>query len=173
MPWLIVSLIRLILPLSILFSEFWGILFTIVFADSLDVVYLDLLGVTDFSFYNHMDKFFDTYFYCVIAFQALKWKNAIAKRTVVLLLGYRMIGVILYLFVSWRPLLLIFPNVFLTYVVVYLFFLQILKKDIVKCWRSNLVLLLALTIPKLIQEYLFHVAEIPLYQWFLSVLPFI
>lgn len=174
MPWIIVSLIRLLIPLVIFKYRFWGIILAIIFADTLDVVYLDWMGVSDFSLYNHMDKLFDTYMYLIIGYVVYKnWKNVIAKNTALALLAYRFIGAFLYLFIANRALLLIFPNVFLTYVIVYEFFLTVIKKDMVKSWKSNLILLVIITIPKLIQEYLFHVVQIPLYQWMRAIFPFI
>ena len=173
LPWVIVSVVRLIIPLLILVFPFWGTLVSIIFADSLDVVYLDLLGVKDFSLYNPMDKLLDLYFYAILAFTLRKNSNQLFRKTAYVLFAWRLVGVMLYELIQARWLLLVFPNAFLAYVLVYLGVKIYLKKDLVTSNKSNFIFLTAVLIPKLIQEYLFHVAQFPLYQTLKPILSFL
>ena len=163
MPWIIVSIIRLLVPLLIWPFPLVGSIFGII-ADNLDVVFLDALGIDDFAFYNSFDKGLDTYMYAIQAITMTKWLNKKAKKIGWGLFIYRFVGAVLFEFTSWRPLLLIFPNVFVTFFVIYLIALKIFKTDLAATNRRLAIFLVAIAIPKLYQEYLFHVAQIPLYQ---------
>lgn len=163
MPWIVVGLIRVVVPLLIVWFPLVGSLLGIM-ADNLDVVLLDAQGVTDFSLYNVVDKGLDTYMYAIQAVTMYWWVNKKARTIGWVLFAYRLVGVIIYELIQWRPLLMIFPNVFETYFIVYLMCLALFKKDFVTSTRSTVIFLLLLIIPKIYQEYLFHVVQIPLYR---------
>lgn len=142
-----------------------GVLVSLV-ADTLDVVLLDLMRVSDYGFYNPLDKILDTYLYVVTGLVAWRWKNRIAAITIVCLLVYRLIGVVAYEASGQRALLLVFPDLFIFYVLFFLLTNRMLKKDFITSAKTNAVVLILLLIPKMFQEYQLHVAQFPIYGWF-------
>ncbi len=166
-PWIIV---RLLAPLLIWKWQFVGALVAIV-ADNLDVVVWDVMGVEKLSqYYNPIDKALDMWIYLVAGMVVLtKWKNKRAKKAGVVLLVWRLLGFLIYELTGWRYLLFIFPNLFWTFFVVYTGWMAMTKKDPINSSRRLGLLLLVLAIPKLAQEYLFHVVEFDLYGLFNDV----
>lgn len=162
MPWVIVFLIRLLVPLLILRTPLLGSILAIL-ADNFDVVILDTLGVKDFGAYNQVDKFLDTYFYLIQGYTLLFWKNKLAKKTGLFLLGYRIVGAILYEATHVRALLFIFPNVFIFFYMYYLIYQAVIKRDPFKSFSKMLPVLIILTLLKLGHEYILHVAQFPIY----------
>ena len=171
--WLLSLCIRLLVPFLILFLPGLGSILGIL-ADMTDIVVLDTLGAPSVKlWYNQFDKLLDFYLYCFMAFQAWKqWSNKLAKNTAVALLFFRGIGVVLFELFPARFLLFVFPNVFVWFYLFHLFSTRVFKKDYIKNYRWLLAILVLLTLPKLYQEYLFHVVQIPLYQWFQTGLTF-
>lgn len=164
MQWVIVSLIRLLVPISIFRWPFWGSVAAII-ADNLDVVILDFLRVTNFDPYNLVDKSLDTYIYLIQGYTVLAWKDQKAKKIALFLLLYRIIGVIIYELTSIRELLFIFPNVFVFFYLYFVFVTNILKKKPFKKSFHLVAVLIILTVLKLAQEYILHVAQVPIYHW--------
>lgn len=162
MAWIIVILFRLIVPLYILRSPLLGSILAII-ADNLDVVILDTLGTKDFGAYNQVDKILDTYFYLIQGYTLLSWKNNLARKTGMFLLGYRIIGVIIYEITHARILLFIFPNVFIFFYMFYLIYKAIFKKEPFTTLPRMVPYLAILTLFKLGHEYLLHVVQFPIY----------
>lgn len=162
MEWIVVILIRLLVPLLILRFQLAGSLLAII-ADNLDVVIVDYLGVKDFRPYNQIDKSLDTYFALIQGYTILFWKNKIAKSIGFALLTYRLIGVIIYELTNLRVLLLIFPNIFLPFYIGYLAIIRFSKKDLSKSYRAFIPLLVVVTVYKLAHEYMLHIAQFPIY----------
>ncbi len=172
MPWFIVALIRLIAPLSVIPFSFLGSLIGVI-ADNLDIVFLELLRAQNISSnYNLFDKLLDNYFYFIQGYTTLKWTNKPAKYMGWFLLFYRTIGTILFELTHNRTLLFIFPNLFVTFYIFTVGYKAILKKDPFPTTKRLLIITFILLIPKLYQEYLFHVAQFPLYQTLKSIYPF-
>lgn len=164
MEWFIVVAIRLLVPLTILRWNLAGSVLAIL-ADNFDVVILDMLGVKDFSPYNRVDKFLDTYMYLIQGYTVWYWRNKFAKKMGLFLLAYRFIGVILYEATEWRSLLFIFPNLFIFYYMYYLIYKKIRKKEPFTTFKGALPILVVLLAVKLFQEYMLHVAQFPIYGW--------
>lgn len=162
MQWVVIIILRLLLPLTILRWPFLGSIIALI-ADNLDVVILDFLGVKEFAMYNSIDKFLDIYYHLIQGYVSLSWKNVIAKRTGIFLLLYRLIGTILYEITQLRPLLFIFPNVYELFFLFYTGYKRFLKKDPFLSIRSVVITTLLLTIPKLYQEYMLHIIQYPIY----------
>lgn len=171
LPWIVVIIIRLLVPLLVWWWPLPGSLAGIL-ADNFDVVILDAMGVTDFGPYNMVDKFLDTYLYFIQFLTLGRWQNQRAKKVGRWLFAYRLVGVILYELTQWRWLLMVFPNVFVTYFVVYLLLLKLFKYDPMKSVKSSAIFVTLLAIPKIYQEYLFHVVQIPLYSFFKPIVFF-
>lgn len=164
MQWVIVILFRLLVPLTIFRWPFFGSLLALI-ADNLDVVILDYLGVKDFGLYNPVDKSLDIYYHLIQGYVSLRWSNLMAKRASLTLLGYRIVGVILYELTQFRILLFIFPNVYELFFLFYTGYKRIIGKDPFKTLKSLIFITLLLTIPKLFQEYMLHITQFPIYMW--------
>lgn len=164
MEWIIVVLIRLVVPLLILRWNLFGSVLAII-ADNLDVVILDALGVKEFAPYNRVDKFLDTYFYLIAGYTIWFWKNTFAKSLGLSLLVYRLVGVVIYELTDLRVLLFIFPNLFIFYYMYFLIFRKIFKRDPFINWIQALPALSILLFLKLGHEYMLHVAQFPIYPW--------
>ncbi len=164
MEWILVVLIRILIPLTILRWNLFGSILAII-ADNLDVVILDLLGVKDFSPYNRVDKFLDTYLYLIQGYTLFFWNNKFARNLGIFLLSYRLIGVIIYEIIDLRFLLFIFPNVFIFYYMYYLIYKKFFKKEPFTNLKTVLPVLSILVVLKLGHEYMLHISQFPIYQW--------
>ncbi len=162
---LLIIALRLLLPLTILrWPLFGGIAAMIV--DALDVVLIELIHLGGFgSHYHSLDKVLDSYYLSLELIVAWRWDNSWMRWPALLLFPYRMVGVVLFELTDRRILLFIFPNLFenwwLYCVVVARFFPTIVPRS----WKSTLVPLLLLLIPKMAQEYLLHFAEAQPWDW--------
>lgn len=163
MAWIVVVIIRLLVPLTLLRWPLFGAIAAMV-ADALDVVMLNLFGVQNYAPYNTVDKFLDTYYLAIEAYISWRWTNQLARKTSIFLFIYRLIGVILYEVTQVRLLLFIFPNLFENFFIFYLVMKKVSKKDYVSSWRNVAIILIFLLIPKLFQEYMLHVTQFPIYR---------
>lgn len=164
MEWVFVVVIRLLIPLTILRWNLFGSILAII-ADNLDVVILDFLGVKDFSPYNRVDKFLDTYMYLIQGYTLFFFANRFVKKVGIFLLVYRLVGVVIYELTDIRALLFIFPNLFIFFYMYYLIFKNFFKKEPFSNFRSAIPALSVLLILKLGHEYMLHVSQFPIYQW--------
>ena len=108
--YIILTLVRLILPLSILRWPLFGI----ILAASLDYKDWDFLGVSndrEMIFYQNWDKFMDIYYLALAWFVSLKWQDKIARVTSSILFFWRVLGIPVAFFID-RSLLILFPNIF-------------------------------------------------------------
>jgi hypothetical protein len=167
---IIVIAMRLLLPLTILRWPLAGGLLAM-FVDAIDVVLVDAIAAVlgqpgEFGpFYAQIDKWLDTYYLGLELIVALRWPETLPRNAGVLLFVWRLAGVIAFEVTGDRPLLVIFPNLFEN------FYLYIL---IVRRWFPKLMprtviqllgVLVALLIPKEIQEWALHWEEIHPWQW--------
>ena len=167
---LIVIALRLLLPLTILRWPLAGGLLAMV-VDAIDVVLVDLIaGVLgqpgEFGpFYAQIDKWLDIYYLGLELIVVLRWADRLPRNAGVLLFVWRLAGVVAFEVTAYRPLLLIFPNLFEN------FYLYIL---IVRRWFPRLVprsvvqlavVLAALLVPKMVQEWALHWEELHPWQW--------
>jgi|HigsolmetaAR202D_1030399.scaffolds.fasta_scaffold10583_2 hypothetical protein len=169
----ITAVLRLLVPFTILRYPIGGVI-ACIFADMSDVVIgykitpepwpWTRLAFTDY--YAYFDKAFDTYYLTFAFFVSQRWTSALARRTSLVLYLWRLTGVAL-LFAGLKPwILLVFPNVFETFYLIY---------AITDAWKPSwkfrtgkglaLTLLIA-TAPKLAQEYYFHARDTTLWPWF-------
>lgn len=159
---------RLLAPILIIYYPFWGSIVA-TFTDSIDVVIWNFLEVDNLSsFYNFADKALDSYMYLFMGYVAYKFKNKIVRKTALFLLVYRLLGSLLYELTGFRYLLFIFPNVFAIYFITYTGIKAYIKADFIKSNNSNLKLLILTGLPKLLQEYIFHVAQFNVFRFFLE-----
>jgi len=162
---IIVSILRLIVPFSILRYPLGGFLAAI-FLDIIDAPLASLMGGHKFGFggdfieYNLLDKWLDTYFLFFGFLVSLKWQNSLAKKTASFLFWLRFVGVVLFSLTGLRALLFFFPNIFEFF---YLYCLTIARFSPVfspDSFKKLLLILIILLIPKLFFEYLLHVEKL-------------
>ncbi len=161
---LIVIVIRLIVPLLIFRWQLFGGI-AAVLADLLDVVLTSVIGQGDFtnSNYSYIDKALDTYFLAIMMIVSLQWEK-LAKWTSAGLFAYRAVGVFLFETTGVRALLFIFPNLFLLFYLFYAFRNHFFPQFVLTKGKLILILL-ALLIPKLLQEYLLHIVQVHPWEW--------
>jgi hypothetical protein len=167
---ILVIAIRLVVPLTILRWPLAGGLLAMLL-DATDVVLVDAIAralgqAGEFGpFYAQIDKWLDTYYLAIEAIVVRRWPDVLLRRTAWALFGWRLIGVIAFEVTAIRPLLVVFPNLFEN------FYLYVL---ITSRWASRLVprrgvevalVLVALLVPKEVQEWVLHWEELHPWQW--------
>ena len=172
---LIVVGLRLALPLSILRWPLAGGIAAMIL-DAVDVVLVDffagLLGepLGFGSVYPQLDKWLDTYYLTIELLVSRRWPEAVLRRGLAALYGWRVIGVIAFEVTGVRPLLLVFPNlfenVFLYVLIVRRWFPRFVPRTAGEFVLASAVLL----VPKELQEYVLHFAQIHPYQLLRSLL---
>lgn len=156
--WWIVIVLRLAVPLLVLRWPLGGSIAALV-ADSLDIFVLKLLGLHDFSAYNLIDKYLDLWLHLLQGYTILSWSNRIAAYTGWGLLAWRTIGVIAFELSGERWLLVVFPNTFEFFFLFYLIWRRVFRREVISSARQAAVIVVILTIPKLVQEYLLHISD--------------
>ena len=162
--------LRLVLPLSILRWPLGGGVLALVL-DAVDVILVDalagLLGEPpEFGpLYPQIDKWLDTYYLTLELVVTRRWTEPIPRGAAAVLYVWRLAGVIAFEMTAYRPLLVVFPNLFEN------FYLYVL---IVRRWFPRLmphtmpqliVVLAVLMIPKAIQEWALHWEQVHPWQW--------
>jgi hypothetical protein len=170
MPAIIVIALRLIVPLTILRWPLAGGLLAMV-VDALDVVLVDALAGAlgqppEFGpFYAQIDKWLDLYYLGLELMVVRRWPEMLPRRAATGLFAWRLIGVIAFEITAYRPLLVVFPNLFEN---VYLYILVVrrwLPRLMPTTIAQTLLVLVALLIPKEIQEWVLHWEELHPWQW--------
>ncbi len=155
-PWY-VTLIRLIVPVSILRFPLWGIVASM-FADGSD---WNLIGIKSKAMdeaYQRWDKSMDLYAYLFTLWIVIQWKDKWAKRIAIGLFGYRMVGQILFFITKWRAILFFFPNLFENFVIVCLIiFWRTRKQKLNLDFGQKGLIMAVLIVPKMFQEYFQHI----------------
>jgi hypothetical protein len=157
--WLVVSG-RLLLPLFIPRFPLPAILVCLVL-DGVDQTIYQQFTDLDLSGYQEYDKALDIYYLTIAYLATLRnWTNGFAFEVSRFLLYYRLAGVVLFELLDWRALLLIFPNTFEYFFIVYEAIR--LRWDPRRLSRRTVLLLAAgiWIFIKLPQEYWIHIAEL-------------
>ena len=162
---IIVTVIRLIIPISILRWPLGGVIASTV-ADALDVVVAGAIGLGEFADYTSADKLLDSYLLAFMAISSFKWENRMARNACFALFGYRMLGVVLLLVTQERWLLFVFPNVIEFFWVYHAVTSRWFSRFEVRDIRRLVLVLLVLLALKLPQEYVLHVVEFGPWHWF-------
>lgn len=153
----IVTVIRLLVPFTILKWPFWGGLLSAIL-DAIDVILTFFFQLGDYKHYHQTDKVLDTYFLVFMVIVARKWK-LLERKIAFSLFGWRMIGFVLFEATGVRPLLLIFPNLFLWW------WLFVAGRDkFAPKWevtpKRALMVLAIMLLPKLTQEFILHFLQL-------------
>lgn len=113
-----------------------------------------------------MDKFLDTYFMAFTAYTIFAWKNKAMKHIALSLFVWRMIGFVAFELTHIRYLLVIFPNVFLTFFLYYQGSIKLFKRDLFKSRRNILIFFLLTLLIKMPREFILHYFELQPWNWF-------
>lgn len=157
---LIVLLLRLVVPLFIPRFPLPGIIIALVLDAADQTIFQKFTELDTEGPYQSYDKALDIY-YLTIAYLATmrNWSNLTAFEVARFLLYYRLIGVVIYEFTHWRPILLIFPNTFEYF---FIFYEAVRLRWNPRRMSSTVVYAAAAAIwivIKLPQEYWIHVAQ--------------
>lgn len=170
MPAIIVIALRLIVPLAILRWPLGGGLLAMV-VDALDVVLVDAIAGAlgeppEFGpFYAQIDKWLDLYYLGLELVVVRRWPERLPRRAATGLFAWRLLGVVAFEISAYRPLLVVFPNLYenlyLYVLVVRRWFPRLMPRTV----AQTLLVLAALLIPKLLQEWVLHWEELHPWQW--------
>jgi hypothetical protein len=169
-PALVVIAIRLLVPLTILRWPLAGGLLALVI-DAVDVVLVDAIaGVLhqppEFGpIYAQLDKWLDLYYLTLELVVARRWEELVPRRTAEVLFGWRLVGVILFEITLYRPLLVVFPNLFENYFLYILMARRWFPRFVPRTVRQSVLASVLLLIPKELQEYVLHYAQLHPWQW--------
>ncbi|MBX7111569.1 MAG: hypothetical protein K1X87_06955 [Dehalococcoidia bacterium] len=163
---LFVIALRLLVPLLILrWSLVGGILAMLV--DATDVIVVEFFGPGGMGgHYSQLDKGLDSYYLALEAVVAWYWLNPWARWTALALFVYRLAGAVLFEATQVRALLFVFPNLFENWWLYCVVVARVRPRWLPTSWRSTMVPLLILLVPKMGQEWLLHVAEAQPWSWF-------
>lgn len=162
---LVVIAVRLALPLLIL--RYWlagGIVAMLI--DAADVILIEIVGLGGFgNHYAETDKLLDSWYYVLELVVAWRWANPWMRIPTIGLFSYRLVGALL--FEAWgaHVLLFIFPNLFENWWLYCVVVMKWFPGAVPTNWKSTLIPLVALLVPKMAQEYLLHFAEAHPWDW--------
>ena len=94
-----------------------------------------------------------------------RWPESIARDSAILLFVWRLAGVIAFEVTAFRPLLLIYPNLFENFYLYVLIVRRWFPRFMPRTVPQVLVVLGALLVPKMIQEYVLHWEQLHPWQW--------
>lgn len=168
-PWtegaLLVIALRIAVPLLIFRYNIVGGLVAMQL-DTLDVVLIDVLGMGGFEGHYHTtDKILDTWYLVIELIVAFRWDNPWTRWPAVVLFVYRMIGVVAFELTGERIALFIFPNLFENWWLYCVIVARFWPGLVPHSWRSTVVPLGILLVPKMAQEYLLHFSEAQPWNW--------
>ncbi|MGN6485027.1 MAG: hypothetical protein ACTHMX_11575 [Thermomicrobiales bacterium] len=162
---IVVIALRVVVPLAILRWPLAGTVAALLL-DAGDVIIVEWFGPGGMGAHYHaIDKVLDLWYLGLAAWTATRWDLRVPRLLALGLFGWRVLGVVLFELVGWRPLLFIFPNLFENW---FLFCLAVWKwfpRVDLSRWKPALGWLVVLYIPKLAQEYLLHVAQAQPWDW--------
>jgi hypothetical protein len=165
LPYGLLAVIRLLVPLVMLKRPLLGMVASILM-DAVDFDSIILLGRAteqnfsmNYAFYQQQDKLLDSFMCAVATYTSLSWKEALARRTSVILFFFRQVGVIIFMFTQIRPVLVLFPNVIELFYLYYVFMLSRRPEYTIGSKKKLLIILVVLSMIKLTQEYTVHVLD--------------
>lgn len=147
--------VRLLVPLLIFKKPLLGGVLSIV-ADFSDLVIFNIWGWPPWD-YQQFDKLLDVYYLTIELIVAQRFAR-LPRLVASGLFGWRMVGVAAFEITGWRPVLMIFPNLFELW---FLFVVAVarFRPHYELTGRRTAGWLLVLLVPKLLHEYLLHVAR--------------
>lgn len=152
----VIIALRLIAPFSILRFPVIGVI-ACALIDGIDHDYIG-----KFEYYQIADKWLDLYYLAFAYYVSRSWRDQIARRLAKYLFIYRAVGVIVLSITNLEWTLILFPNLFeMFFVFCLLYFYTSKSTQIFDSWKNSIIMMVALLVPKMLQEYALHVH--PLY----------
>lgn len=151
---------RVVVPLAIPRFPLPAILAAMIL-DAVDQTVFQQLGVEDLGNYQSYDKALDVYYLAIAYVATLRnWTNVLAFETARFLWYYRLIGVVAFELLDIRAMLLIFPNTFEYFFILYS--AVALRWNPVRFTRNQVIGAAAFIwiVIKLPQEYWIHIAKL-------------
>ena len=107
---LIISIVRIVGSIPVLFFPFWGSILAIL-VDLSDLFLMGFIKLGGVSNYQKLDKFLDLFYMSLFLIVSLRWDSR-EKFISIGLFAFRMLGVTLFFIFNIRIILVFFPNVF-------------------------------------------------------------
>lgn len=162
---LIVIGLRLVIPLMILWRPLPGSIIAMLL-DAFDVVIVEFFGPGGMGdHYHSIDKALDLYYLSLQAWVALSWDDKRIRLVAISLFLYRLVGVVIFEITGWRPTMFIFPNLFEHWFLFVLIRNSFFPGLLLDSWKRIATWLAILYIPKVVQEYILHVAQAQPWGW--------
>lgn len=155
---LFITILRLATVVVIFKYPLLGGLLALV-VDFFDLNLFYILDPNALENYQVWDKLLDLTYLSAEVYVALSWKNKLVSKIALVLFVYRLIGVIAFEVFQQKPILVIFPNVFEPFFLIYLLHLYIFKKDLFRSLKIIGCMVLLIAVLKLGHEYLLHINE--------------
>lgn len=161
-----VILLRFLVPFTILRWPLAGTILAIL-ADTSDIMIFEAQG---YGFlegipYHYLDKIFDIWALFFEFLVVRKWVDVLARRTGMILFGWRFIGFIIFLIIGLREVFFFAPNIFEYFFITMLVIWKFDEKFELKK-KSLAIILLAIGIPSIIKEYFMHFTHFSIWMWF-------
>jgi hypothetical protein len=147
--------VRLLVPLLIFRRPLVGGVLSIV-ADFSDLVIFNIWGWPEWD-YQQFDKLLDVY-YLTIELAAAQRFERLPRLVADGLFAWRLIGVLAFELTGWRPVLMVFPNLFEPWFLLVVATARF-RPGYRLTGRRTAAWLAVLAVPKLVHEYLLHVAR--------------
>lgn len=135
-----------------------------IIADASDVMLIERFGYAFITpdTYHNFDKFFDIYYLFFEFLLVLKWKDQLAKQIGKYLFFWRALGFAIFEISSlfgppFRPAFFLSPNIFENFFLVMLIIYKLRPKTLLTL-KFALLILIVVSVPKIIQEYIMHFA---------------
>jgi hypothetical protein len=112
--------------------------------------------------YEYWDTSVDTFSLAMACIVALRWKDPVVRRLAVGTFAWRVAGVVVFMATGQPEVLVVFPSVFEKLFLFYLVFRVLSRHELMLRSRADAVVtMVALTLPKIAEEYFIHVATRP------------
>lgn len=128
--------------------------------DLKDWQWFDFQMSSDYAFYDRWDKLLDLYYLSFAAYTVKLWKDHAARITSLTLYMHRVVGVFLFVLIQDQIIFLLFPNIFENVFLFYLMYTKLAKNQkLFSSFGRIVFILLAVGVPKIVQEYIMHVYQ--------------
>lgn len=161
-----VILLRLLVPFTILRWPLAGTILAIL-ADTSDIMIFERFGYGFLSGieYHFIDKVFDMWALFFEFLVVRQWVDILARRTGMILFGWRFIGFLAFMLFGFRQAFFFAPNIF-EYFFITILIIRKFNKSFELKKKSLAIILIAIAIPSLIKEYVMHFKQFEVWVWF-------
>jgi hypothetical protein len=150
---IIIAIVRIVGSLPVLWWPFVGGILAVL-VDFSDLFMMNLLNLGGVRDYQTFDKWVDQVYMVTFLIVSLRWKG-VPRDLAIGLFAYRIVGVVIFEFISWRGILLFFPNVF-EFWVLFVAGANRFKPEYEITWKRAALWMVPLLAVKEFQEYVLH-----------------